>query len=84
MHYVYILKCKNKKSYVGCTNDLKKRLSVHRLGRSNYTRKNPPESLVGYFAFVDQYTAYKFESYLKSGSGRAFLKRHIFSGKQKG
>ena len=30
-----------------------------------------------YFAFEDKYTAYNFEKYLKSGSGRAFLKKHL-------
>ena len=34
-------------------------------------------SLVWYCAFTDKYVAYRFEKYLKSGSGRAFLWKHI-------
>ena len=33
--------------------------------------------LAAYFAFVDENTAIAFEQYLKSGSGKAFLKRHL-------
>ena len=33
--------------------------------------------LISYFAFSNKYTAFNFEKYRKSGSGRAFLKRHI-------
>jgi hypothetical protein len=34
--------------------------------------------MVAYFAFVDEKTAVAFERYLKSGSGRAFAKRHLW------
>jgi len=33
--------------------------------------------LISYTAFTDKYRAYEFEKYLKSGSGRAFLKKHL-------
>jgi predicted GIY-YIG superfamily endonuclease len=36
-----------------------------------------PITLVCYFAFSNKYIAFNFEKYLKSGSGRAFLKSHI-------
>lgn len=33
--------------------------------------------LAAYFAFAHENTAIAFEMYLKSGSGKAFLKRHL-------
>jgi putative endonuclease len=36
-----------------------------------------PIKLISYFAFSDKYIAFEFEKYLKSGSGRAFLKKHV-------
>lgn len=32
-----------------------------------------------YFAVSDKNTAFKFEKYLKSGSGRAFVNKHLLS-----
>ncbi|HKS85871.1 MAG TPA: GIY-YIG nuclease family protein, partial [Pseudolabrys sp.] len=36
-----------------------------------------PWRLVAYFAFADSDRASEFERYLKSGSGRAFIKKRI-------
>jgi len=36
-----------------------------------------PIILIGYFAFKNKYKAYNFEKYLKTGSGRAFLKKRL-------
>jgi len=30
-----------------------------------------------YFAIPNKYKAFEFEKYLKSGSGRAFIKKHL-------
>ena len=79
MHYVYILKCNDKRFYIGCTNDLKDRLERHTKGYIPATKDRRPIELHCYFAFKDKYTAYNFEKYLKSGSGRAFLKKHFTS-----
>ncbi|HLD60542.1 MAG TPA: GIY-YIG nuclease family protein [Patescibacteria group bacterium] len=80
MYYVYLLECKDG-PYTGCTSDLKERYSRHQKGLVPATAKRLPVELVGYFAFKDKYTAYQFEKYLKSGSGRAFLKKHFFKKK---
>jgi putative endonuclease len=77
MFYVYLLACSNKKTYVGCTEDLKGRINRHRKGYVVATKDKLPVSLIGYFAFKNKYTAFNFEKYLKSGSGRAFLKKHL-------
>ena len=63
--------------YIGIARDLKKRLADHNDGRSKHTAKFPPWKLAAYFDFADEKMAVAFEKYLKSGSGRAFLKRHF-------
>ena len=79
MHYVYLLKSESRpaKPYVGRTIDLKQRLLDHNRGHSPHTAKFIPWQLVAYFAFQQEKTAAAFEKYLKSGSGRAFAKRHF-------
>jgi predicted GIY-YIG superfamily endonuclease len=79
MHYVYLLRSEShsKEQYIECTTDLKKRLLDHNRGHSPHTAKFIPWQLVAYFAFSKPTTAAAFEKYLKSGSGRAFAKRHF-------
>jgi len=76
MYYVYSLKCKNG-FYIGCTDDIKKRLERHRDGHVPATASRLPIELEFYFAIENKYKAFEFEKYLKSGSGRAFLKKHF-------
>jgi len=77
MYYVYILKCNNGKIYTGCTNNLKSRFERHQKGSVPATAKYLPVKLDFYFAINDKYRAFEFEKYLKSGSGRAFMKKHL-------
>jgi predicted GIY-YIG superfamily endonuclease len=77
MHYVYILKCNNKRLYVGCTSDLKDRIKRHQSGYVNATKNLLPVTLKFYCCFPNKYLAFQFEKYLKSGSGRAFTNKHI-------
>jgi predicted GIY-YIG superfamily endonuclease len=76
MFYVYSLQCRDG-HYVGCTNDLKDRVARHVAGQVPATADRLPIKLVFYFALENKYKAFAFEKYLKSGSGRAFLKRHF-------
>ncbi|PIV09524.1 hypothetical protein COS31_03895 [Candidatus Roizmanbacteria bacterium CG02_land_8_20_14_3_00_36_15] len=78
MYYVYILFCLNKKTYIGSTDNLKERIERHNKGYVRVTKPLLPVKLISYFAFSNKYTAYNFEKYLKSGSGRAFIKKHDF------
>jgi predicted GIY-YIG superfamily endonuclease len=82
MTYVYILESVHEPSrrYVGRTPDLKRRFADHNAGRSRHTSKHKPWNLIAYLAFANERTAVRFELYLKSGSGRAFLLRHFFEG----
>ncbi|OGI16447.1 MAG: excinuclease ABC subunit C [Candidatus Moranbacteria bacterium RBG_19FT_COMBO_42_6] len=77
MFYAYILKCKGNKLYIGCTNDLKQRIARHTKGYVSATKGKLPVKVVNYVAFDNKYRAYNFEKYLKSGSGRAFVKKHF-------
>ncbi|OIO54964.1 excinuclease ABC subunit C [Candidatus Peregrinibacteria bacterium CG1_02_54_53] len=63
--------------YVGITDDVQRRLMEHNDGRSVHTNKYRPWRLSSYTAFIDRKRAEKFECYLKSHSGRAFVKRHL-------
>lgn len=76
MYYVYILLCSDNKTYIGCTDNLKDRKIRHDNGQVPATKDRLPVKLVSYLAFSNKYTAFNFEKYLKSGSGRAFLKKH--------
>jgi predicted GIY-YIG superfamily endonuclease len=76
MYYVYSLRCENG-HYVGCTENLKDRLERHTKGNVSATADRLPVVLDFYFAIKDKYKAFKFEKYLKSGSGRAFVSKHL-------
>jgi predicted GIY-YIG superfamily endonuclease len=47
LHYVYILECKDKTLYVGCTNNLKRRLVEHNTSKqgAHYTKIRRPVEL---------------------------------------
>jgi len=77
--YVYILQSVDSEDhhYVGATDDLRSRLTRHNAGQVPHTAKFRPWKLKTYVAFSDESKAFAFEKYLKSGSGRAFAKRHL-------
>jgi putative endonuclease len=77
--YAYILRSKSRpdQTYVGSTGDLRKRLGEHNSGKSIHTNKFKPWELMSYVALPEKYVAEQFERYLKTGSGRAFAKRHL-------
>jgi predicted GIY-YIG superfamily endonuclease len=63
--------------YVGLTSDIATRLAVHNSGGSQHTAKLRPWQLVVSLEFASEASAVAFEKYLKTGSGRAFAKRHF-------
>jgi putative endonuclease len=79
MYYVYILRSETHtyQTNIGCTHDLRTRLAQHNSGKSIHTNKFKPWNLLAYVALPEKQLAEKFEKYLKSGSGRAFTKRHL-------
>ena len=82
MCYVYLLRSISHPAeiYTGFTHDLRHRMNQHNCGHSAHTRKYLPWELVFYAAFQEKVAAHKFESYLKSGSGRAFAHKRLLSG----
>jgi len=76
MHYIYSLKCKDD-FYVGCAENIEDRLDRHMKGQVPATAARLPVSLEFFFAIKDRYKAFEFEKYLKSGSGRAFINKHL-------
>ena len=77
MQYVYTLKCSDGKLYTGCTENIEERLIRHKDGHVPATVGRLPIKLITYTIFEDKYKAFEFEKYLKSGSGRAFTKKHL-------
>ncbi len=77
--YVYILQSdlRIERFYTGLTDDLRKRLRDHNAGRVLHTAKWKPWRLKAYVALSDRLRAAEFERYLKSASGRAFVKKHL-------
>lgn len=79
MYSVYILRSINhpKRLYIGCAQNIEKRLAEHNRGDSTYSKAYAPWQLEAYMAFKDKQVAEEFERYLKSGSGHAFLKKRL-------
>ena len=79
MKYVYVLTSETSpgQTYVGVTRDLKRRLSEHDGGKGRHTRKYAPWRCLVAMRFAQASKADDFEKYLKTGSGRASLKRHF-------
>jgi len=66
--------------YKGFTSDLKERFKQHNDPKNKgYTKKYAPWDTETYFAFSDLQKAKKFELYLKSSSGHAFMNKHLLS-----
>jgi len=80
MKYVYLLRSESdpKQTYVGSTVDFQKRVKEHNAGKSPYTARFRPWKAVVVLRFDDDQKAEQFERYLKSGSGHAFARRHLW------
>jgi putative endonuclease len=63
--------------YTGLTDNVDRRLEVHNSGGSKHTAALRPWELVAFTTFSNPASAAAFEQYLKTGSGRAFSKRHF-------
>jgi len=79
MFYVYIIKNKKNEKYTGCTINLKRRLHEHNTNQTISTKNNGDYRIVWYCAFIDKGKAFVFEKYLKSSSGGAFSRKHLYS-----
>jgi putative endonuclease len=78
MYYVYLLKDRFGKIYIGYTNNLKRRLIEHAKGKSNYLKLRRPVKLIYYEAYLSSRDAKKRERSLKNyGSVFTGLKRRL-------
>ena len=78
-YFVYILKSLKdaSKSYIGFTANLERRLVEHNNKTQTYTKRYAPWGLETYVVFSDLSKAKAFERHLKSGSGKAFVNKHL-------
>ena len=77
MFYTYVLRCSDGEHDVGSTGDLKTRLAQHRAGQVAATAHRLPVCLEYYEACQSEMGARKREKQLKTGFGRAYLKRRL-------
>ncbi len=76
MYYVYLLKSKyHRKSYIGCTDNIERRLDEHNAGKSYYTKRFKPWMLIKSWTCNSHSEARQKERYYKSGIGRRELKK---------
>ena len=76
--YVYILRSiRGEHFYSGFTQDLAERLAHHNSGAEPHTAKYRPWRSKTAIAFSDRAQALAFERYLKTQSGRAFVKKRL-------
>ena len=78
MYFVYVLiSLKDRKLYIGYTQNLKKRMLRHYAGLVKSTAGRPPLKLIYYEAYQLEQEAKRREKYLKGGNGREVLKQQI-------
>jgi predicted GIY-YIG superfamily endonuclease len=79
LKYVYLIEsiAHPEERYVGLTDDLTRRLKEHNRGGSPHTAEYRPWRVIVALHFDDGLRAAAFEQYMKSGSGRAFARKHF-------
>ena len=79
MFYIYILQSlKDNKTYVGYTDDFKRRIKQHNLGYVKSTGHRIPFKLLFTEQFETSTEAKKRELYWKSGAGRSKLREYFY------
>ncbi|MFH1826177.1 MAG: GIY-YIG nuclease family protein [bacterium] len=80
MYKVYVLKSEiAKKSYVGMTRDLEKRILEHNSGKSEFTSHFMPWKIIHVEEYSSEAEAVAREKYLKSASGRRKVMKKLFA-----
>lgn len=77
MFYVYVLKNEKDHLYTGFTYDLRKRFKEHNDKKSAYTSYRAPYKLIYYEVCLDESDTRQREKYLKSGTGKRFIKSRL-------
>ncbi len=77
-YYTYVLKSSvDNNLYIGWTNNLRGRIKEHNEGNNASTKLRRPLTLMYFEASLSKEKAIKREKQLKSGFGRAYLKRRM-------
>ena len=78
MYYVYIISSINRKYiYVGLTNDYKRRISQHNMGKEKTTAAYKPFKVIAIEDYETRIKAREREKYLKSGIGKEWIKNNF-------
>ncbi|MFH2068384.1 MAG: GIY-YIG nuclease family protein [Candidatus Omnitrophota bacterium] len=78
MYYVYILRSlKDNRFYTGYTENIQRRFKEHNAGQEKSTKYRLPFVLVYFEAYTDKRDALGREEFLKSGSGKRYLKKQL-------
>jgi putative endonuclease len=78
MEFVYVPQSKkDKKFYVGWTNNLQKRFFEHQKGKIFSTKGRRPMRLIYYEACINREDAKKREKYLKTAWGKRYIKNRL-------
>lgn len=78
MFYVYILHSEqDNKLYTGYTNNIKRRMTEHNEGKVESTKNRRPLKLIYYEAYLVKADAKSRETFLKSGSGKRYIKKQL-------
>jgi putative endonuclease len=77
MYYVYFLFLNNGDIYKGSTNDLKRRISEHRMGRVTSTKHKRPFEFIAYEAYMLKSDAVRREKFLKTTEGIRLLRLQL-------
>jgi len=82
MYYVYILQSKKDGNYyIGYSEDLRRRMSEHSLGKVESTKHRHPLKLLCYEAYNTKSEASRREKFLKSSDGKKDLNRRLIESK---
>jgi putative endonuclease len=74
---VYILKSyKDNKRYIGCTQNILRRLDEHKSGLVKSTKNRRPFELIYSEEFQNKSDAFTRERFFKSGKGREYLDKN--------
>ncbi|KAA0206849.1 GIY-YIG nuclease family protein [Candidatus Uhrbacteria bacterium] len=79
MYYVYILiSLKDRRFYVGSTQELKRRFDEHSKGLVESTRHRRPLILLAYESYWLRSEAVRREMYLKSSDGKKDIRKRVY------
>jgi predicted GIY-YIG superfamily endonuclease len=77
--YVIISETHSNRYYIGFSSRPQDRLAEHNAAKNPSSASFGPWRFAAVFSFPSEPLARRFERYLKGGSGRAFLRRHVLN-----